>query len=137
MSRASEKLFVYGTLRRGYSLHSRLVKMNAKYLGSGHIGGALFDLGDYPGAVPSRSKRSRVDGELYELVSPRDQFKVLDRLEEYSPKRPRASLFVRRRATVQMRNGKRVRAWVYFLPRRPAAAQPIGSGNYAKAPRSR
>src|SRR2546425_10764967 len=120
MNRASEKLFVYGTLRRGHGLHSRLVKMNAKYLGSGRIGGALFDLGKYPGAFPSASRRSRIHGELYELASPKDQLKALDRLEEYFPKRPRASLFVRRRATVHLNGGGRVWPGGFFLPTAPA-----------------
>jgi len=137
MNRASEKLFVYGTLRRGHGLHSRLVKMNAKYLGSGRIGGALFDLGKYPGAFPSGSRRSRIHGELYELASPKDQLKTLDRLEEYFPKRPRASLFVRRRATVHLNGGRRVRAWVYFLPKRPSKAQMIAGDEYSQPGRAR
>src|SRR2546425_12485240 len=99
MSRASEKLFVYGTLRRGHVLHSRLVKMNAKYLGSGRLGGALFDLGKYPGAFPSGSRRSRIHGALYELASPEGQLKALDPLSEYFPKPPRPSLFPRGRST--------------------------------------
>src|SRR2546425_2586103 len=132
MSRASEKLFVYGTLRRGHVLHSRLVKMNAKYLGSGRIGGALFDLGKYPGAFPSGSRRSRIHGELYELASPEDQLKALDRLEEYFPKRPRASLFVRRRATVHLNGGRRGCAGGYFLPKRPSEAAMIARGGYNK-----
>jgi len=47
------KLFVYGTLRRGFELHSYLRRQSARFLGEGIIGGRLYDLGEYPGAIPS------------------------------------------------------------------------------------
>src|SRR5437899_2650026 len=137
MNRKAEKLFVYGTLRRGFKLHSELAKLKARYLGKGRIGGNLFNLGEYPGVVPASSARKGVEGELYELSNAKEHLPVLDRIEEFDPERPSKSLFVRRRATVRMNDGSRVRAWVYFLPRRPARANPIPSGDYAEARRAR
>ena len=137
MNRKAEKLFVYGTLRRGFKLHSELAKLKARYLGKGRIGGNLFNLGEYPGVVPASSARKGVEGELYELSNAKEHLPVLDRIEEFDPERPSKSLFVRRRATVRMNDGSRVRAWVYFLPRRPARASPIPSGDYVEARRAR
>jgi pyruvate carboxylase len=137
MNRKAEKLFVYGTLRRGFKLHSALAKLKARYLGKGRIGGDLFNLGEYPGVLPAASTRRGVEGELYEIPNPMEHLPVLDRIEEFNPQRPSKSLFVRRRATVRMNGGSRVRAWVYFLPRRPARAIAIPSGDYAEARHAR
>jgi pyruvate carboxylase len=137
MIRKAEKLFVYGTLRRGFPLHRELAKLDARYIGRGRIGGDLFNLGEYPGVLPAASSRKGVEGELYELRKPEEQIPILDQLEEFDAKRPSKSLFVRRRATVRMNDGSRVRAWVYFLPRRPARASVISSGDYAEARRAR
>src|SRR5262249_2027949 len=50
VSVATELLFVYGTLMRGYGLH-RLLAGRAAYLGEGEVQGFLFDLGAYPAAL--------------------------------------------------------------------------------------
>lgn len=133
----SDKLFVYGTLRRGFALHAELKKLGARYAGKGRIAGSLFNLGEYPGVLPVSTGKGDVEGELYELRNPTEQLPVLDRLEEFNPSRPSKSLFVRRRAFVRLEDGGRLRAWVYFLPRRPARAFLIPGGDYAKARRVR
>lgn len=108
-----------------------------RYLGKGMILGHLYDLGEFPGAVPSTSPHKKVEGEVYELLDPDNQLGELDRLEEFYPDRPDSSLFVRRRALVRLENGRRFKAWVYFLPRRPPRARLILEGNYAEAHRPR
>jgi len=135
MKQKIQKLFVYGTLRRGFALHSRLAKLEARYLGRGRIAGDLYNLGAYPGAVPSRSRGKAVEGEVYELQDPEKQLKTLDRAEEFNPALPERSLFIRQKATVRLTGGKRVRAWVYFLPRRPSKARILSSGDFAEARR--
>ncbi len=106
-------------------------------MGKGRIQGRLYDLGEFPGAVTSSSVRKRIEGELYELPHPETQLKELDRIEEFDSQRPENSLFVRRLSTVRLANGRRMRAWVYFLPRRPANARLIAQGDYAVAQQSR
>ena len=132
----SDKVFVYGTLRRGFALHSELKKVGARYLGKGQILGKLFDLGEYPGAVRLAGGNSNIEGELYELQNPAEQLAVLDEIEEFDPRLPNKSLFIRKKATVKLKDGGRVRAWVYFLPRKPRRGLMIVSGNYADAHRS-
>ncbi len=135
MKQKTQKLFVYGTLRRGFALHSRLARLEARFLGKGRITGSLYNLGEYPGAVPSRSRGKGIEGEVYELGEPAKQLKTLDRVEEFNAAQPERSLFVRQKTTVRMTDGKRVRAWAYFLPKRPSRARVLVSGDFAESRR--
>lgn len=126
-------LFVYGTLRRGFALHHALQRSGAKLEGKGRIHARLFDLGDYPGAVSPTKSTDFVEGELYHLPSPSKQLSILDGIEEFDPKHPRTSLFRRRLVGVRLPNGRKTKAWAYFLNRRPRHARLIPHGNYAAA----
>jgi len=123
-------LFVYGTLLNGFPLHYHLQKSSVKYLGEGHVEGTLYDLGAYPGAVPSASS-SKIKGEVYELTDPK-KLKELDEVEGYNPSNPKRSLFVRRRTNVKLVSGQTIPAWMYFLPRMPTKGDLIESGDYKK-----
>ena len=131
MRNRTELLFVYGTLRRGFPLHRRLSKSSVRYIGKGWVGGRLYDLGEYPGAVRSTSGNASIEGEVYELLDAKHQLEELDRVEEYNPQKPSKSLFVRKKAPVKLQDGTQTRAWVYFLPRRPQKARLIVAGDYA------
>ncbi len=137
MNRRNEKLFVYGTLRQGHALHPHLAKMEAQFVGRGWIGGALYSLGEYPGAIYSASARQKVEGEIYDLPRPIQQLRLLDQVEEFDPVRPERSLYLRKRVTVRLEDGRRIRAWAYVLPKRPSNGRKISSGVYAKARHSR
>jgi gamma-glutamylcyclotransferase (GGCT)/AIG2-like uncharacterized protein YtfP len=127
------KLFVYGTLRRGFEPHSYLRRRSARFLGEGSIAGRLYDLGEYPGAIPSDLPGDEIQGELYELKNPRAHLQVLDEVEEFDPEHPDTSLFVREPAEVRLKSGETVEAWVYFLPKKPRNARLIQSGDFAEA----
>lgn len=48
-------LFVYGTLRKGYDPNpKKKIVNNLQFVGKAKIGGSLYDLGDYPGAVKNK-----------------------------------------------------------------------------------
>lgn len=121
------RLFVYGTLRRARpGVHHPLLR-TARFLGTATLGGALYDLGDYPGIV--RDPRRRVRGELYELAHD-DSAQALRALDEYE-----GSAFVREPAYVTMPNGKRRMAWAYFLRHPPSPrARHVESGRYDGVP---
>jgi len=129
----SSKLFVYGTLRRGFTLHGLLRKSGVRFAGKGRIRARLFDLGDYPGALPARKRTDFVEGELYRLTSPSAQLSILDEVEEFDPKRPRASLFRRRLIEVRLENGQRQTAWAYFFNRSPQKGKLLSHGDYSLA----
>ncbi len=123
-------LFVYGTLKRGFGLHRVLKQLDAQFAGAGSIRARLYDLKDFPGALPSSVGEHRVEGEIYELKDPISQLKILDQEEEFYPDSPRKSLFVREVTKVRLRNGLTREAWVYFLNKKPAGARAIPRGNY-------
>lgn len=125
------KLFVYGTLRRGFPLHASLRSASPRFLGKGSIMARLYDLGDFPGAVRSRVPTERVEGEIYELQDPTSQLKELDLIEEFHPGNPKESLFMREEVEVFLLSGKRMVAWTYFLPKQPREGRLIPSGDYA------
>jgi gamma-glutamylcyclotransferase (GGCT)/AIG2-like uncharacterized protein YtfP len=123
-----ERIFVYGTLRKGFRLHKHLTRWKAKFLGEGTIRAILYDLGDYPGAI--LSENSEVKGELYELQSGSKQLQKLDDLEEFDPSRPGDSLFVRMSTEVELGTRKKIRALVYCLQSKPREAAIIPGGDY-------
>lgn len=125
----TDKLFVYGTLRRGLAPHEYL-KSSARFLGKATIAGRLYDLGDFPGARPSDLPGEEIEGELYELRDLSRQLRTLDEYEEFDPDHPEKSLFVRQRVDVRLESGKKLEAWTYFLPQEPAGARRIRNGDY-------
>lgn len=119
-ARRSERLFVYGTLMRGYALH-RVLAGGATVDGTGTVRGRLLDLGRYPGLIEGEG---RVHGEVYRLDDP-ELLPVLDREEGYN--------FERRRAIVTLAGGRRVRAWLYRYRGPRERATLIHDGDYRRA----
>ncbi len=70
-----ERVFVYGTLRRGGSNHFRMA--GAEFISVGTVNGRLYQIDWYPGLVPDESA-GEVPGEVYQ-VSPG----VLDELDRF------------------------------------------------------
>ncbi|HLE17957.1 MAG TPA: gamma-glutamylcyclotransferase family protein [Syntrophales bacterium] len=126
---SKEKIFVYGTLRKGFPLH-RYLADKARFVGAGTIRGALYDLGEYPGVV--QSNKGEVKGELYELENASKYLRELDRIEEFDPENPENSLFIRSLTDVKLADKKTTKAWVYFLPSKPARARLILDGDYQR-----
>ena len=112
-------------------MHAELRKAGAEFVEVGRIRGRLYDLGEYPGAVPSTNEGEEILGEIYRLDDPGEQLGSLDAVEEYDPENPDRSLFARRLAEVRRTSGGKVRAWVYFLQSVPDGARPILGGDYS------
>ena len=92
----------------------------------------LYDLGDFPGALPADSPRNQVAGELYCLPNPVSDLELLDRVEAFGPVTPESSLFRREIVEVTLENHTRLQAWVYWLSRWHGPRRRIASGDYAK-----
>lgn len=118
-----ELLFVYGSLRRGFEAQDLMRRLAARYVGKGSVRGRLFDLGKFPGALKIPGTSTRVVGELYQLPSAARALKSLDRYE--------GNRYRRELAEVKLRDGKRARAWIYWLQRIPASQHQIRGGDYA------
>jgi gamma-glutamylcyclotransferase (GGCT)/AIG2-like uncharacterized protein YtfP len=107
---------------RGYALH-RVLERASTFVGEGLVRGCLLDLGSYPGLVEGAG---RVRGEIYRIDDP-ELLAVLDRAEGYN--------FDRRRTTVTLAKGRRMRAWIYRYRGRRERAVLIPDGDYRRAPR--
>lgn len=59
----------------------RLLAENADYLGVGQFRGKLYDLGNYPGVIPSEHDSEVVYGEVYTLHKPEAMLCWLDEYE--------------------------------------------------------
>lgn len=104
--RRCNKVFVYGTLKKGYGNHSLL--REAKFIGEALTlkRFRLFDVG-FPYAVPSQ-RGARLKGEVYEVNSP-EIMKALDWLEGYP------SHYKRQVIMVELENGQKIEAWIYVV----------------------
>ncbi len=124
MASPSERIAVYGTLRRGGGAQDALGLVGAlAYRGRCRLRGVLIDLGAYPGLVAGEGT---VTGELYEVAVPA-LLGVLDRFEHYDPTDPAGSLFVRRLSRLLE---PPLDAWVWYY-NRPAADLPrLASGDW-------
>jgi gamma-glutamylcyclotransferase (GGCT)/AIG2-like uncharacterized protein YtfP len=124
------RIFVYGSLRRDApgSRHE-LLGADAEFLGHGRVRGRLLDLGAYPGLVAAVTRADWVRGELHAIPDGRALAR-LDAYEDYDPRRPEQSLFLRREAKVALDSGEVVAAWVYVYAGAAARGRRIVSGDY-------
>jgi gamma-glutamylcyclotransferase (GGCT)/AIG2-like uncharacterized protein YtfP len=107
-------LFVYGTLRR----HQRPPEMSEvmeslEFIGEGSAPGRIFELGDYPGAVFEAQSKTAVPGEVYKLPTNQKILRKLDDYEEFRPRHPRQSLFIRENIVVRTSSGAQLACWAY------------------------
>jgi gamma-glutamylcyclotransferase (GGCT)/AIG2-like uncharacterized protein YtfP len=126
------QLFVYGTLRKDSrnSMH-HLLAHGATFVGAARMRGHLFDLGEYPGFVPSDTEPAWVHGEVYSIASAA----ILARLDAYEgcgAEDPRPHEFERLCCGALMESGASARVWVYAYTG-PVRGKPvIVSGDYCR-----
>jgi gamma-glutamylcyclotransferase (GGCT)/AIG2-like uncharacterized protein YtfP len=126
------KLFVYGTLRSGFK-HQAYAYISKYFMlvGEARVRGLLYDLGEYPAAVPTLHE-AYIKGELYELKEAGDFDWAIAQLDDYegiNPEEGETPLFVRK-TTVVLYDNQSTQAWIYWY-NQPITAQPlITSGDY-------
>ena len=126
----SENVFFYGTLMSPFNRPGRQrITPNLRYAGRGTIKAALFDLGIYPGAVPT-DDQGVVWGEVYETQDTASVLAALDEIEGYRPNEPERSLYTRVLTEVTLETGSAAQAWAYFYNAPLGRAQRIASGDY-------
>jgi len=107
------KVFVYGSLKRGY--WNSYILENSEFIGEAEIKGYdLFDVGSFPAIVEQipfedRFELKRVQGEIY-LVDP-DTVERLDRLEGVLP--GNNGMYLRKMATAIDEDRKSHLVYVY------------------------
>ncbi|MEZ4851362.1 MAG: gamma-glutamylcyclotransferase family protein [Bacteroidia bacterium] len=92
----SDLIFVYGTLLRDTeNPMSQYLESKSDYIGMGYMPGTLYKVTFYPGATFDPNSKSKVWGEVSRLHDPEQVFQVLDTYEDFNPKKPNKSLFIR------------------------------------------
>ena len=130
----TDRLFVYGTLRRsvGHAMH-RWLGAHADYEGLATFQGVLYDLGSYPGVLPSSNPADRVIGEVYRLHdnAGRRVLRQLDAYEDYDPDNVAMSQYRREQRPVILEpDGQTVQAWIYLYQRSTRHTRRIIGGDY-------
>jgi len=134
VSESQQFLFVYGTLRQDIAHPmTEFLRRYASRIGGAWFRGKLFDLGDYPAAVPSDEASDRVAGELYRIEPGHEAalFAELDRYQDCDPKDASAGEYVRLRARVEREGDESLQAWICQYNRPTAALKRIDSGDYS------
>lgn len=129
----SSRLFVYGTLRRGFNHPvARLLARHARYLGEGRVKGRLYRIGGYPALVGARRDNEWVKGELYALDRNRWLLRRLDRYEGISAERPATAEYQRVMATVYRNDGSTIEAWAYRFRLPVHRLKRLSSGDFRR-----
>jgi len=124
------QVFVYGTLKKGFSNHDRIFAGYDIKITPAWTYGELYDLGHFPAMTEGNNK---VNGELIEFEDP-GILRKIDRLEGYRGEEASFNFYERREIQVfTKREGQTV--WAYFLNKSKLAnidVVTISSGVWAK-----
>lgn len=125
-------LMLYGSLMRSVGTQQQALgaARDLRYLGPCLAPGRLLDLGAYPGLI---MVPGRVRGELYRVLR-RGVFEGLDAFEDYDPKSPQDSLYLRR--SIKLLRPER-RAWTYVYAGTADAAVVVKGGDWRQHLRRR
>lgn len=109
-------LFVYGSLRSGFNSDAyQYISRYFTLIDNAKVKGVLYDLGDYPAALPA-DKDFFITGELYYLKNEEEYNWAMEQLDDYEGLHVEAGerpLYRRDIVTVYARDNE-VMAWVYW-----------------------
>ena len=127
----SDRLFVYGTLMRGY-VHpmAKMLSANAEYLGEASCRGRLYMVKHYPGLVLSDEASEIVHGELYRLREVEPMLREFDMYEACGDGFPPPTEYVRQMLPVTLADGGARDAWTYVYNWPVADLPHIASGRF-------
>ena len=117
MQESIHQVFVYGSLRSGF--HHPAYAYISRYftlVTSGKVKGKLFDMGEYPAAVPSNEEKFIV-GELYRINHPEEFGWAMAQLDDYeglNTENNELPLYRREPVTVYLQ-AQTEQAWVYWF----------------------
>jgi gamma-glutamylcyclotransferase (GGCT)/AIG2-like uncharacterized protein YtfP len=128
-------LFVYGSLLQptGIAAVDQALARWCRPLGEASVSGKLYSLGAYPGVKPAPARGPRVKGRLLFLKDPDKALCAFDRYEDFHPRAPRKSEFVRALAPVTVQAGGRtilVTGQIYYYNRSVRGRRPIEAGDF-------
>jgi gamma-glutamylcyclotransferase (GGCT)/AIG2-like uncharacterized protein YtfP len=131
----SEYLFLYGTLKPNEAAVdvAKVVK-SLRRVGTATVPGRLYDFGDYPGAITDCNSAKKIHGDVFELpVEAHASLHALDQYEEFDVNNPEQSLFLRKKVSAKLFDGRELNCWMYVYNKEPGKARQITSGNYSQS----
>lgn len=125
------QVFVYGTLKRGFSRYylPTLMRLRRR-VEPAELAGALYDLGTYPGL--KLEGEGVVHGEIHLFDQIAQVLRTLDVLEGYYGEGKPANLFVRTLVEARDLRGRRRYCWAYVLAGTAPAEKLMASGEWTK-----
>ena len=127
----SDRLFVYGTLMRGFDHPmARLLLANADFLGAARCCGRLYLVRHYPGLVSSDDPADTVHGELYRLRARDEMLREFDIYEACGESFPAPTEYLRQIMSVMLEDGSTTDAWTYVYNWPVAKLPRIESGRF-------
>ena len=127
----SDRLFVYGTLMRGYDHPmAKLLAANADFLGQATCRGRLYLVRHYPGLLTSDDPADIVHGELFRLRERDALLRELDMYEACGEGFAEPTEYVRRMLSVKLADGTASEAWTYLYNWPVAHLPRIASGRF-------
>lgn len=128
---ASYYVFVYGSLRKGFQSSAyEYISRYFNFFGEAKVKGKLFDLGEYPAAIPV-SGDAFIKGELY-IVKNENEFSwAIAQLDDYEGVlvEPHEQPLYRREIADTFINDAIVPAWMYWYNGDVSGKPAITSGD--------
>ncbi len=127
----SNRLFVYGTLMRGFDHPmAQLLSRSADFIGEARCQGRLYLVKHYPGLVLSDHPADIVFGELYRLRAPDELLREFDMYEACGEGFAEPTEYVRQMLPVTSEGRSVDEAWTYLYNWPVARLSRIVSGRF-------
>jgi gamma-glutamylcyclotransferase (GGCT)/AIG2-like uncharacterized protein YtfP len=127
----SDRLFVYGTLMRGFDHPmAKLLSRSAELIGEARCRGRLYRVKHYPGLVLSDEAHDVVFGELYRLHAPDELLREFDMYEACGEGFAPPTEYIRQMLPVTLADGVASEAWTYLYNWPVAHLPRIASGRF-------
>jgi gamma-glutamylcyclotransferase (GGCT)/AIG2-like uncharacterized protein YtfP len=130
----SNRLFVYGTLMRGFDHPmARLLSRGAEFLGEARCQGRLYLVKHYPGLVLSDDPAETVSGELYRLRRAGELLREFDMYEACGEGFCAPTEYLRQMLPVTRDGAAAGQAWTYLYNWPVAGLPRIASGKFLES----
>ena len=127
----SDRLFVYGTLMRGFDHPmAALLSRSADFIGEARCRGRLYRVKHYPGLVLSEEADDVVFGEVYRLRQRAELLREFDMYEACGEGFAEPTEYVRQMLPVTLEDGAVGEAWTYVYNWPVAHLPRIASGRF-------
>jgi gamma-glutamylcyclotransferase (GGCT)/AIG2-like uncharacterized protein YtfP len=131
MKMMQDRLFVYGTLMRGFDHPmAQLLSRSADFIGEARCQGRLYLVKHYPGLVASDDPNEVVFGELYRLRQPAELLREFDMYEACGEGFAEPTEYVRQMLSVTLHDQTAEDAWSYIYNWPVTRLPQIASGRF-------